>query len=276
VSDEKKQTVDQDQTSGKTGENSTSEAKKEPQSPKKTGSAEAKGADSTENPTAEKMDAKAQTPATERSKAAAAEAPVAAAAPEKPVTPEKPAAPKAAASTPAAKPAAVKKEEPSPEAIAKTEAAQKVLDLVKGKIVAQFGEDVLEETMLKKYQPTFVIKREHWREVVNFLRLEPSLAFDYPEAFAGTDYPAQGYIEVVVYLYSMKTGLCITVKTRTPRDHAEVPSLVPVYAGANWEEREIYDLLGVKFTDHPDLKRIMLPDDFKGHPLRKDYSVWDE
>ncbi|GIM45695.1 hypothetical protein DNHGIG_12440 [Collibacillus ludicampi] len=268
MSDEKKQTVDQDQISGKTGENSTSEAKKEPQSPKETGSAEAKGANSTENPTAEKMDAKA--PAAEKSRDVATEALAT-----KDV-PAKPAAPKATTAAPAAKPAAAKKEEPSPEAIAKTEAAQKVLDLVKGKIVAQFGEDVLEETMLKKYQPTFVIKREHWREVVNFLRLEPSLAFDYPEAFAGTDYPAQGYIEVVVYLYSMKTGLCITVKTRTPRDHAEVPSLVPVYAGANWEEREIYDLLGVKFTDHPDLKRIMLPDDFNGHPLRKDYSVWDE
>jgi NADH-quinone oxidoreductase subunit C len=276
VSDEKKQTVDQEQTSGKNGEIATPEAKNETQSAKVTGSTAANGVNSTENPAAEKMDAKAQTSATEKSKAAAAEVPATAAAPEKPVTPEKPAAPKAATAAPAAKPAAAKKEEPSPEVIAKTEAAQKVLDLVKGKIVAQFGDDVLEETMLKKYQPTLVIKREHWREVVNFLRLEPSLSFDYPEAFAGTDYPAQGYIEVVVYLYSMKTGLFITVKTRTPRDHAEVPSLVPVYAGANWEEREIYDLLGVKFTDHPDLRRIMLPDDFKGHPLRKDYSVWDE
>jgi NADH-quinone oxidoreductase subunit C len=121
-----------------------------------------------------------------------------------------------------------------------------------------------------------VIQRESWREVVDFLRAEPSLQFNYPEAFAGTDYPAHGYIEVVLYLHSMTTGLSVTVKTRTPRDDAEVPSLVPVFAGANWEEREIYDLLGVKFTGHPDLRRIMLPDDFKGHPLRKDYSVWDE
>lgn len=189
------------------------------------------------------------------------------------MTPEKP-----AAANPAAKPAAAKaevapkEEKPDP----KKEEAQKILEKFRALIVGKFGEDVLEEAVLAKYQPTYGIRRERWRDVVGFLRHDSEALFDYPEAMAGTDYPEKGYIEVVLYLYSMKHGYFITLKTRTPRDNAEVPSLVPIYKGVNWEEREIYDLLGVTFTGHPDLRRIMLPDDYKGHPLRKDFSVWKE
>lgn len=221
---------------------------------------EEKKVTATQGTPAEKADT---TPQAEKAKPAAKATPAAV----KPAPAAKPSA--------AAKPAA-KKEEPSPEVLAKTQAAQQLLDLVRGKIVKQFGENVLEETMLMKYQPTLVIRREHWRTVVTFLKEEPSLAFNYAEAFAGTDYPDKGYIELALYLYSMDNKLWITVKTRTPRDAASVPSLVPVFAGLNWEEREVYDLLGVTFTDHPDLRRIMMPEDYKGHPLRKDFSVWDE
>ena len=62
---------------------------------------------------------------------------------------------------------------------------------------------------------------------------------------------------------------------RTPREEATVPSITPIFAGFNWEEREIFDLLGVTFTGHPDLRRIMLEDEWQGHPLRKDYVVMD-
>lgn len=181
----------------------------------------------------------------------------------KPVA-EKPAAAKAAA------PAAEEKPDP------KKEQAKRVLDRFREMITRKFGEEVLEESVLAKYQPTFVIRREHWRKVVEHLRFDEELLFDYPEAMAGTDYPAQGYIEVVLYLHSMKHGHFLAVKTRTPRENAEVPSLTPLYNGVNWEEREIFDLLGVTFTGHPDLRRIMMPDDYEGHPLRKDYSVWKE
>jgi NADH-quinone oxidoreductase subunit C len=195
--------------------------------------------------------------------AAKADAPVVKPAAAKPVV-EKPAAAKAEA------PAAEEKPDP------KKEAAQKILDSIRSSIVSQFGEDVLEDSLLAKYQPTFVIKREHWRDVAEFLKNDKELLFDYPEAMAGTDYPAQGYIEVVLYLYSMKHGYFITIKTRSPRDNAEVPSLTPIFQGVNWEEREIYDLLGVTFAGHPDLRRIMMPEDYEGHPLRKDFSVWKE
>ncbi|GAX89614.1 NADH-quinone oxidoreductase subunit C [Effusibacillus lacus] len=187
----------------------------------------------------------------------------------------KPAAAKPVADKPAA--AAAAKAEPAEEKPdPKKEEAQKVLDKFRQLIAGKFGEEVLEEAVLAKYQPTYVIKREHWRTVVEFLRDDSQLLFDYPEAMAGTDYPDKGYIEVVLYLYSMKHGYFITVKTRTPRDNAEVPSLTPVYNGVNWEEREIYDLLGVNFTGHPDLRRIMMPEDYEGYPLRKDFSPWKE
>lgn len=90
---------------------------------------------------------------------------------------------------------------------------------------------------------------------------------------AGTDY--SDYIEIVIYVQSTALGHFFCLKTRTGRENAEVPSLVSSHPGVNWEEREIYDLLGVTFTNHPDLRRIMMWDEFKGHPLRKDYSEWD-
>ncbi|MFC4769511.1 NADH-quinone oxidoreductase subunit C [Effusibacillus consociatus] len=183
-----------------------------------------------------------------------------------------PAAAKPVVEKPAKADAPAVEEKPDP----KKEEAERTLEHFRAKIVGKFGEEVLEESLLAKYQPTYVIKREYWRNVVEYLRYDNSLLFDYPEVMAGTDYPDKGYIEVVLYLYSMKHGYFITVKTRTPRENAEVPSLTPIYNGVNWEEREIYDLLGVKFTDHPDLRRIMMPEDYEDYPLRKDFSVWKE
>lgn len=185
---------------------------------------------------------------------------------------EKPAA-KPAPAKPAAEKAPVE-EKPDP----KKDAALVQLETFKSYIVKEFTDSVLEESYLAKYQPVYVIKRDSWLQVVTFLHEHSELAFDYPEAMAGTDYLAKEYIEIVLYLYSMKYGHFITVKTRVPRDvdQAIVDSLTPVFKGVNWEEREIYDLLGVHFTGHPDLRRIMMPEDYKGFPLRKDFTVWDE
>lgn len=240
----------------------------------KTESAGTEAADDTEaqKPAAEKPAAETPASAKPTTDMPAAQKPVA----------EKPAAgavvkPAAAKPTPA-KPAAAKadaapvEEKPDP----KKEAAQQKLEYFQKLITAKFGEAVLEETLLAKYQPTFVIKRENWREVAEFLRYDNDCLFDYPEAMAGTDYPAKDYIEVVLYIYSMTHANFITIKTRTPREKASLPSLTPIYKGVNWEEREIFDLLGVTFNGHPDLRRIMMPEDYEGHPLRKDFSVWKE
>lgn len=77
---------------------------------------------------------------------------------------------------------------------------------------------------------------------------------------------------VVVYrLQSRALSSAVFLKTKAPRDDARVDSLVDVWPAANWQEREVFDLFGIVFDGHPDLRRILLPDDFEGHPLRKDY-----
>ncbi|MBX6394215.1 MAG: NADH-quinone oxidoreductase subunit C [Alicyclobacillaceae bacterium] len=152
--------------------------------------------------------------------------------------------------------------------------AKALLEEVLAKIKAAFP-DAVESAELKKFCPVFLVKREFWRDVVEYLKTGEGLGFRYLECMAGVDYPAGGYIEVVTYLTRMPEATMIEVKTRAPREAPEVPSIVSVFPGANWEEREIYDLLGVEFKGHPDLRRIMLPDDWKGHPLRKDYSPFE-
>lgn len=158
---------------------------------------------------------------------------------------------------------------PDPRAVTATALA----DSIKASIETHCCADAVEETGAAKTIPLLRIAAHKWREVVLFLRDFEDHQYDYVELMAGTDY--KDYIEVVVYLYSMKRRTYITVKTRTPRNAASLPSLASVFPGVNWEEREIYDLLGVHFEGHPDLRRIMMWDEWKGHPLRKDYSDFD-
>lgn len=174
----------------------------------------------------------------------------------------KPAAPKAAA--PAKKPAAP----PDPRA----ERAKEIAETLKATVVAQLGDAAVEATGAAHVVPMLLVRNADWAKTVELLRVQPEWQLNYAECMAGTDYP--DYIEIVVYLQSTALGHWVCLKTRTPRDNANVPSLVASHPGLNWEEREIYDLLGVHFADHPDLRRIMMWDEFEGHPLRKDYSEW--
>lgn len=152
------------------------------------------------------------------------------------------------------------------------ERAKEIAEKLRGVISSVLGDDAVEETGAAHIVPMVRVRREKWREAVQLLRDHPDWRMNYLECMAGTDYPE--HIEIVLYLQSTSLGHFLCLKTRTPRDPAEVPSLVPVHPGANWEEREIYDLLGVKFSGHPDLRRIMLWEGFEGHPLRKDYDAW--
>lgn len=81
------------------------------------------------------------------------------------------------------------------------------------------------------------------------------------------------YLEVVSGLRSLKTRRDVFLKVPVPADDPQVPSLTSLWPAANWDERETYDLFGVRFTGHPDLRRILLPDDWEGHPLRKSYPL---
>lgn len=86
------------------------------------------------------------------------------------------------------------------------------------------------------------------------------------------DHKADG-LEVVAFLDNVESGVSLMLRTKLGAGNTTCPSLVPVYRGANWMERETYDMFGVQFEGHPDLRRILLPDDWQGHPLLKSYAV---
>ncbi len=117
--------------------------------------------------------------------------------------------------------------------------------------------------------------------VAQYLRDTEPYRCDYLSNLTATDYPDRpetpGRIEVVYHLYSMaKKHGPIALKVRLPRDHAVMPSVTPLWRGAEFQEREVYDLFGVTFTNHPDLRRILMWDEFVGHPMRKDYVEEDQ
>lgn len=120
-------------------------------------------------------------------------------------------------------------------------------------------------------QNYMVIDRSLIPELLQVLRNEEQ--FDYCVDITAVHYPQrEKQFDVVWVLYSFPRNQRIRVKTQVV-DGATLPSSVPIWPTANWLEREVFDMFGIKFDGHPDLKRILLPDGWKGHPLRKDYSI---
>ena len=136
---------------------------------------------------------------------------------------------------------------------------------------ARFGDD-LSVTAPPKGDAWVTVKRERYLELCQLLKLDSTYGLDYCEDVTAVDQPKKGLIEVVVHLLSLRTRASLVVKVELDRASPSCPSLYPVWRTADWFEREVYDLFGVEFTGHPDLRRIMLPDDWVGYPLRKDYQ----
>jgi NADH-quinone oxidoreductase subunit C len=108
-------------------------------------------------------------------------------------------------------------------------------------------------------------------EVMRFFKEHPDLSFDFLRSVTGVDYPDQKKIASVYHLYSYDKGHAHVVKFLCDREQPEVPSVEKLWPTANWFERESYDLVGIIYLGHTDLRRILLPEDWVGHPLRKDY-----
>jgi NADH-quinone oxidoreductase subunit C len=140
----------------------------------------------------------------------------------------------------------------------------------------RFGPAIL-ETHSMLGDDTAVVDPARWREIAQFLRSDPRMAMNLFVDLCGVDYPdREPRFEVVLHLRSIQHGHRIRLKARVgdaDGDGAELASLVPVWSGANWFERETWDLMGVRFLGHPDLRRILMYDEFVGHPLRKDYPA---
>ncbi len=128
--------------------------------------------------------------------------------------------------------------------------------------VVEFSEDPGE--------PWVVVKPGALVEISRYLRDTPEIALDFCMDLSGVDHPDR--MESVIHLYSMKNLHRFVVKVKVPREKPEVPTVEGIWPAANWHERESYDLFGIEYVGHSDLRRILLPEDWVGHPLRKDYK----
>ena len=146
------------------------------------------------------------------------------------------------------------------------------MDSVGAQVASSLG-GVLASQHVKFGELTITVVREHLLEVLTKLRDEPALQFETLVDICGVDYPAKAErFEVVYHLLSMRKNQRIRVKVTTD-ETTPVPSAIPVFPGANWFEREAYDMYGIHFADHPDLRRLLTDYGFRGYPLRKDFPL---
>lgn len=155
-------------------------------------------------------------------------------------------------------------------------------DEIKNFLIQKFGPEVIEELQLNVLQPALVIKQDLIVQVCEELRDNEDTWFDFLSCLTGVDYGLEDKkFGVVYHLASIphKKQLVLKVLQNNERDEDLLPifpSVSGVWKTAEWHEREAYDLLGIRFESHPDLRRILLPDDWEGFPLRKDYVAAEE
>ena len=145
--------------------------------------------------------------------------------------------------------------------------SQKVLDGLK----ERFGDAVL-TTHSKLGDDTAIVARETCVDILRHLRDDPDLQFNLCSSVTGVDFLGrEPRFEVVYHIYSTVKKHRLRVKVQVPEEDPAVDSSVEVWAGNNWHEREVFDMFGIKFRGHPDLRRMFMWKTFEGHPLRKDY-----
>jgi NADH-quinone oxidoreductase subunit C len=140
-------------------------------------------------------------------------------------------------------------------------------------LMESFPEGILEASSLRG-EDTALIAQEYLAKVMTFLKDDPRLAFNVLIDITAVDYPSRKpRFEIVYHLVSIPFNKRIRIKTRVSEDTPEVDSLAGLWNGANWLEREVWDMFGIRFKGHPNLKRILMYEEFQGHPLRKDYPI---
>jgi NADH-quinone oxidoreductase subunit C len=135
--------------------------------------------------------------------------------------------------------------------------------------------DAIERVVVDRGELTFYVKRERLPEVAAKLRDDPALAFELCTGVSGVHYPEDTGRELhaVYHLLSIRYNRRVRLEASAPDADRHIPSLVSVYPTCNWHERETWDFFGIIFDGHPALTRIQMPDDWKGHPQRKDYPL---
>jgi NADH-quinone oxidoreductase subunit C len=138
---------------------------------------------------------------------------------------------------------------------------------------AQFGEDILAFQDAHGH-PVVTVAPTRYQEIATFLRDDPVLAFDYFDFLTAVDYTPKGKgYEVVTHLYSTRQNHNVRVKVECSAEDPHCPTLTEIWSGANWAEREAWELFGIVFDAHPHLVKLVLPEQFEGHPLRKDFAL---
>lgn len=121
---------------------------------------------------------------------------------------------------------------------------------------------------------TVVVPREHLKHIADYLATEPSLRFSFLSDITPVDrFPLEPRFEINYHLVSIDRRDRLRLKVKLAGNDPALPSVTGVWPTANWHEREAYDLFGIRFEGHPDLRRILMPDDWEGYPLRKDYPT---
>ncbi len=142
---------------------------------------------------------------------------------------------------------------------------------------AQFS-DIFFEVRRFRDEVSVYVPREHITTVCQFLKTSEACNYNYLSDLTGNDWPDRDpRFEVIYQLYSLKHFTYLRLKVRVPEDDVVVPSVTSVWRTANWHEREVFDLFGIGFSDHPDLRRLLLPQDWVGYPLRQTEEIgWEE
>lgn len=136
----------------------------------------------------------------------------------------------------------------------------------------RFGE-AIHEVVFFQGETTLIVDRARVVEICRFARDDETLKFDFLADLCGVDrMPAEPRFEVNYHLLSLSRSERLRLKIRVP-ENTRVPTMTGVWPTANWHEREVFDLLGIEFENHPDLRRILCPEEWNGHPLRKDYPM---
>jgi len=142
------------------------------------------------------------------------------------------------------------------------------------KVKEKFPDQVVDVAEFRD-QVSVIVKKEQIIPILKYLHDDPLLSLDHLQDLTAVDYLKKKDVrfEVVYNLYSTRFRHHIRIRAQVPENDTKISSVVPIWAGADWHERECYDMFGVVFDGHPDLRRILMPEDWEGHPLRKDYPL---
>ncbi len=134
--------------------------------------------------------------------------------------------------------------------------------------------NIINSDSLKSGEERYFVDKNDILQILTFLKNVPECEFDMLKTIVCAQYGDM--FELSYYLFSLKTKNSAVIAVNIPVNDAAADSVSSVFGSANWDEREIYDMFGVKFNNHPNLKRILMPDEWQGHPLRKDYQNDDK